>query len=249
MDTISALIITFNEEENIVDCLESVKWCDEIVIVDSFSEDKTVELASQYTEKVYLHKFDNFASQRNYALEKVESDWVLVIDADERVTEELKVEISDVLSSDNSVQAYEIPRKNYFLGKWVKYCGWYPDYTLRLFKNNQQLKYKGKVHENIRTDMKVRNMESPLIHYTYQDLTDYLEKINNYTTLWAEEKHRKGKQTSMLYILLRSMFEFIQKYFFRKGFLLGSQGLILSCILTYYVFLKYVKLWEIDNID
>lgn len=245
--TIAALIITYNEEDNIGQCLETVKWCDEIILLDSYSDDKTVEIADQYTEKIYLRKFDDFASQRNYALGKVTSDWVLVVDADERVTEELKGEIDEILTAQDVLHAYKIPRKNYFLGKWIKYSGWYPDYTLRLFKN-KGVSYSGKVHEGIKIGVEEGKLRNPLLHYTYKDLDDYLEKINLYTTIAAEEMYNRGKKKGLPYILLRPVLEFIKKYFLNKGFLLGKQGLFLAIISAYYQFVKYIKLWEKNNI-
>jgi len=245
--TISALIITCNEEKNIKDCLDSIKWCDEIVVVDSYSKDKTVEICRQYTEKVFQREFDNFAAQRNYALEKVTGDWVLVVDADERVTKELKDEIKEVISTNNFIQAYKIPRKNYFLGKWIKYCGWYPDYVLRLFRNNG-VSYSGLVHELPDIKGQIYHLKNSLIHYTYDNLEHYLQKINQYTSLAAEDMHQKGKDKCLIYILIRPLLEFLKKYIFKKGFLLGRQGLFLSIISSYYQFIKYIKLWEKNKI-
>lgn len=248
MATIAALLIAYNEEKNIRDCLDSIKWCDEIVVVDSYSEDKTVEISREFTEKVYQREFDNFAAQRNYALEQVKSDWVLVIDADERVTEELKLEIKKVVSSDKPVQGYKIARKNYFLGKWIKYCGWYPDYTLRLFRKKGAT-YSGQVHEGLNIVGEIPNLKNALIHYTYDNLDHYLEKINHYTTLAADDMYLKGKEKRLSYILLRPVFEFVKKYILKKGFLLGRQGLFLSIISAYYQFLKYIKLWEKNEVQ
>lgn len=248
MSSIAALIITYNEEKNIRECLESINWCDEIVLVDSYSEDQTVAISREYTEKIYLRKFDDFAAQRNYALEKIESDWVLVIDADERVSGELRREIEEILNN-NHVQAYQIPRKNYFLGKWIKYCGWYPDYTLRLFKNNHRLKYDGMVHEGIKIKGKINQLVNPLVHFTYKNLANYMNKINHYTTLWAEDRGKKGKKIGLMYIFFRPLFEFIKKYFLKKGVLLGRQGLILSILSSYYIFIRSAKLWEKNNLS
>jgi glycosyltransferase involved in cell wall biosynthesis len=247
MNSIATLVLTYNEEENVKDCLESIEWVDEIVVVDSYSEDNTVELAKEYTDKVYQREFDDFASQRNYGLGQINAEWVLVVDADERVTLELKEEILNRL--DNSqAEGYEVPRKNYFLGKWIKYCGWYPDYTLRLFKTNDN-EYSGLVHEGIKIEGEVSKLDSDLIHYTYRDLEHYLNKINQYTTLDAEGKYQTGKEKGLIYILLRPVVEFIKKFILKKGFLLGTQGLILSILSSYYQFLKYIKLWEKHEVN
>ncbi|ACL70635.1 glycosyltransferase family 2 protein [Halothermothrix orenii] len=243
-NSIGALVLTYNEEDNIKDCLESIKWVDEIVVVDSYSDDDTIDICKEYTDKVYARKFDNFSSQRNFGLGKLKTDWVLVVDADERVTPELKEEIYGALQS-GPFLAYQVPRKNYFLGRWIKYCGWYPDYTLRLFKVSEgDYKFSGKVHEDVRVNGKVGILKNPLVHLTYRDLSSYIKKMDLYSTLWAEEKFKKGKEVGLLYILLRPPVEFIKKYFLKRGFLSGSEGFILSIVSSYYVFLKYAKLWE-----
>ncbi len=244
MSSISVLIITYNEEENIEECLKGLTWADEIIVIDSYSKDNTLNIAKQYTDLVFQRKFDDFSSQRNYGLEKAKSEWILVVDADERVTEPLKDEI--ILSVKNSnAQAFKIPRKNYFLGKWIKYCGWYPDYTLRLFR--QKYRYSGLVHETVKVDEPIKSLKNELIHYTYRDIHHYINKINSYTTLDAENKFRKGKKRSILYILIRPQWEFFNKFILKRGILLGKAGLFLSVLSSYYQFLKQIKLWEKHN--
>ncbi|MGM0370289.1 MAG: glycosyltransferase family 2 protein [Bacillota bacterium] len=242
MQELGALVLTYNEEDNISDCLESLDWIEDVVVVDSYSGDNTVELAKEYTTEVYQREFDDFASQRNFGLEQLATEWVLVVDADERVTPELAEEITDRLEDPQS-DAYQIPRKNYFLGEWIQYCGWYPDYTLRLFKVEDN-SYSGLVHEGLEIEGRVDNLNSPLIHYTYRNLEHYLTKINHYTTLDAQKKYNAGVTKGVLYILLRPVLEFIKKYILKKGFLLGMPGLILAILSSYYQFLKYAKLWE-----
>lgn len=178
-------------------------------------------------------------------MDKIKSDWVLVVDADERVTDELKKEIITKIKSNES-SAYNIPRKNYFLGKWIKYCGWYPDYTLRLFKN--RYRYSGDVHEHLKIDEEIKSLKNPLIHYTYKNLNHYIKKINQYTTLSANEMHNSGRKTSLIYIIIRPILEFIEKAIFKKGILLGGPGILLSILSSYYKFLKYAKLWELNNV-
>lgn len=245
MEILSALILTYNEEDNIADCLETISWIDRIVVVDSFSEDRTKDICQQYDNvDFYENEFKDFASQRNFGLDKIEKEWVFVIDADERVTEALKNEILETLK-DHEAEGYEIARKNYFLGKWIKYCGWYPDYTLRLFKN--KYRYDGLVHESPQINGRIEKLENDFIHYTYKDLESYVAKMNQYTTLDAEKKYNSGKSIGVSYMLVRPFLEFIKKYILKKGFLLGSQGLILSVLSAYYQFLKAVKLWELNN--
>lgn len=241
MKKIGALILTYNEEQRIRDCLESVSWVDEIVIVDSYSTDRTVEICQQYTSKIFSRSFDDFSAQRNFGLEKINTDWVLVIDADERVTPELRAEILKEISSPRH-DAFFIPRKNYFLGKWIKYCGWYPDYTLRLFKKTDK-RYTKRVHETIDYE-NTGKFKNNLIHLTYKDLSHYMHKMEKYATLWAEEKYASGKKVTLLKIIFRSIFEFIKLYFLKLGILSGSPGFVLSVVSTYYTFFKYIKLWE-----
>jgi glycosyltransferase involved in cell wall biosynthesis len=246
MNELSALVLTYNEESNIAECLKSISWIEQIVVVDSFSEDQTEEICRQYDNvDFYENKFKDFASQRNFGLDKIESEWVFVIDADERVTEELRDEIIETLNQPEA-EGYEIARKNYFLGKWIKYCGWYPDYTLRLFKS--KYRYSGLVHESPQINGKIKKLENDFIHYTYQDLASYVAKMNQYTSLDAQKKFVRGKNVGTAYILLRPLIEFIKKYIFKKGFLLGHQGLILSLLSIFYQFLKAVKLWELNNL-
>ena len=246
MHSISALVLTYNEEDYIENCLKSIKWVDEIVVIDSYSDDRTTEIAEKYTDKIYKRKFDNFSSQRNYGLDKMQGDWVLVVDADERITPELQKEILDKIK-DNPGIAYRVPRKNYFLGKWIKYCGWYPDYTLRLFQN--KYRYSGRVHENLEINDEIKDLDNPLIHLTYKNLEHYLSKINHYTSLSAEDMYHSGKSTSLFYVIVRPLFEFIEKGIFQKGLLLGGPGILLSILSSYYKFLKYAKLWEKNNVN
>lgn len=245
MKQLSALVLTYNEEDYIAACLDSINWIERIIVVDSYSDDQTEEICKQYDNlDFYKNEFKDFASQRNFGLDKIKSDWVFVIDADERVTENLQEEINDVLKSP-SAEGYEIARNNYFLGKWIKYCGWYPDYTLRLFKS--KYRYSGLVHESLQLSGKIKKLENDFIHYTYKDLESYVAKMNHYTSLDAEKKYSAGKTVGITYILTRPFLEFIKKYLFKKGFLLGGQGLILSILSAYYQFLKAIKLWELNN--
>lgn len=237
---IGVLIITYNEEEMLEDCLKSVDWADEIIVIDSASEDRTREIASKYTDKVYQREFDNFSNQRNYGLEKFNSEWILVLDADERITDDLKSEIIEV-TNNAEYDLYQIPRKNFFLGRWIKYAGWYPDYTDRLFRNINDIRYSGKVHERLNFNSSKGRLKEPMTHYTYQDISSYMNKVNHYTTLSAAES---SINPSLFYVLLRTFFEFFNFLIFKKAFLLGKEGFVLTSISTISKFLKYIKIWE-----
>lgn len=246
MPTISIIVITKNEEERIADCLESVKWVDEIVLVDSFSNDKTEDIASKFTEKIYKREFDDFASQKNFALEKTNCEWILNIDADERISRELKKEILKILTKDINFDAFEIPIKTYFLGKAMKYAGEFPSYRTRLFKN--KFKFHNKVHEELRVKpKKLGRLEQPIEHYTCLNLKHYINKYVHYAKLSAQQKYEAGEKKGLFYAALRFFLDFFQKYILQRGILMGGPGFIYSAIRAYYSFLKYVFLWELNN--
>ena len=241
---IGALVLTYNEEDMIEPCLESIDWVDEIIVVDSYSEDMTVEICRQYTDKIFKREFDNFSNQRNYGLEKLESEWVLILDADERITDKLQKEIIDITSQKKyNNEVYKIPRKSYFLGKWIKHCGWYPDYTVRLFLNRPDHRYQNLVHEKLNFSGEAGKVENPLIHRTYESLGEFAEKMNHYTELAGQE----DEGMPIILVFLRPILEFIKKFILQRGFLSGKEGLILSMMLSYYSFLKYAKKWESQN--
>ena len=248
MNRLSVIIITYNEEENIKRCLESVKWSDEIVIVDSFSNDKTVEIAREYTSKVFQKKWTNFSQQKNLALGKASSEWVLNIDADERVTPELKKEILAILNSQfQSFDGYYIPRRNHYLGKWIRHCGWYPDYKLRLFRKGKGRFNERIVHESVVVEGRKGYLKSCLKHYSYKNLSDHLTRIDKFTSLAAQEMFTDGKRARVFDLLFRPLAKFVKMYLIKKGYLDGIYGLIVSIIGSFYVFMKYLKLWELSR--
>ncbi len=248
MNRLSVIIITYNEEENIGDCLENVKWSDEIVIVDAFSSDRTVEIAREFTPRVFRNRWTDFSQQKNLALGKASNDWVLSIDADERVTPELKEEIINILNSPSPpFNGYYIARRSHYLGKWIKHCGWYPDYKLRLF-----LREKGKfnermVHESVLVEGRKGRLKSCLDHYSYKNLSDHLSKIDKFTSLSAGEMFTKGKKGTTFDLLFRPPVKFINMYLIKKGFLDGIYGFIVCIIGSFYVFMKYLKLWLLSR--
>lgn len=242
---ISVITITYNEERNITDCLESVKWADEVIIVDAHSSDHTREIAQRYTNKIYQTKWVGYSEAKSFALNYVINDWVLWIDADERVTPELAREIQTLLKFPNTFAGYEVGRKAYFLGRWIQYCGWYPGYVVRLFKRGGAQFTSSKVHEKINLNGPIGRLKNDLIHLTDDTLYHYFNKFNRYTTLAAQELLQAGKKFSLYDILIRPLFMFIKMYFVRLGFLDGMHGLILSMLSSAYVFTKYAKLWDI----
>jgi glycosyltransferase involved in cell wall biosynthesis len=248
MSKLSVIIITYNEQENIRGCLESVKWSDEIVIVDSFSSDKTVEIVREFTPKVFQNKWTNFSEQKNLALEKASNEWVLWVDADERATPKLKEEILTILNSEfSSFNSYYIPRRNHYFGRWIRHCGWYPDYKLRLLRRGKGRFNERTVHESVIVEGKKGYLKSNLDHHSYKNLSDHLDRIDKYASLAAQQMFRKGRRTRVFDLLFRPLARFIRMYLIKKGFLDGIYGLIVSVMGSFYVFMKYLKLWELSR--
>ena len=241
---VSVAIITKNEERNIKDALESVKDFEEIVIVDAFSEDKTLDICRKYTDKIFQYEWQGFAKQKQLAIDKTTLSWVFVLDADERVTEPLKKEIMKKIKEDKD--GYFIPRKNFFLGRWIKHSGWWPDYTLRLFKKEKGKVELREVHEKIIVDGKIGYMKEPFLHYTYQNIEEFIKKMNNYASLSAQEivKRNPSRYKIFYKIIFSPCFTFLKMYIFRLGLLDGIRGLILAMLYSFYGFLKYAKVWE-----
>ena len=249
---ISVCIITRDEEDNIAECLESVKWADEIIVLDSFSHDKTVEISKRYTDKVFQSEWQGYSKSKNLCIEKASCEWILNIDADERVSEELKDEIIKELAAPNS-DGYYIPRENYFLGRWIRHCGWYPDYNLRLFRKDNGRFRERAVHESVDLNGKAGYLKGHLKHYTYKTIKDYIDRLNLYTTLSVEELLKDkfkspltlmGRIRLICNLIFSPGFTFIKMFFLRLGFLDGAYGFIISYLYAFYTFVKYAKLWE-----
>ncbi len=248
MSKLSVITLALNEAHNIVDCLESVKWAEEIIVVDSGSTDNTVEIAKRYTTHVLTVEWKGYGATKNFALERASGEWILWLDADERVPEELAAEIQAVLRSDDgSVNGYSVPRRAFFLGRWIKHCGWYPGRVTRIFRRTKSRFTESNVHEQISVEGKVGELKNDLVHFTDPDLRHYFSKFNRYTSLAAKDVHAAGKRFSLYDILVRPPFMFFKMYILKRGFLDGVQGFILCIVSSAYVFTKYAKLWEIEN--
>ncbi|MFQ5862625.1 MAG: glycosyltransferase family 2 protein [Candidatus Brocadiales bacterium] len=246
---ISVCIITYNEEPKIRRCLESVKWAEEIVVVDSGSTDKTVEICREYTERVYQRPFPGHIEQKNNALNLATHEWVLCIDADECLSPELAREIQEELSTNGSIYAgYFLPRHTYFLGKWINHCGWYPDYKLRLFRKD--LGRWGGINPHDRVTLKrgtTKNLSRDLWHFSYDDISSQLVTVNKFTTIFAEQVQKEGTSFGLSSMIFRPVGRFFSMYFVKRGFLDGVPGLIIAVMGSMYSFLKYAKYWEIQN--
>ena len=244
---LSVTIITLNEEANIRRTLESVRWAEEIIVLDSGSSDRTVSICREFTDKVFHKDWLGFGKQKNAAIDKATGDWVLSLDADEPIEKELAEEICTIIDSPDANDGYWVPRKTYFLGKWIRHGGWYPDYNLRLFRKGKGRFDERIVHEALRLEGSLGRTRNAILHYAYPDLESYLSTINKYSSLAADVMAEKGIspfRMSWFNIVFRPVFTFLFKYFVRLGFLDGKHGLILNLFHAYYVFAKYAKAWE-----
>lgn len=245
---LSVSIISFNEEDRIKNTLESIKdIADEIIIVDSFSTDKTVEIAKSYNAKVFSEEWKGFTAQKNSSLEKCSGKWILCLDCDEEITKELSIEIKDIINSNTSSSGYIINRRTFYLGKLLKYS-WQPDNKLRLVKKDDNPLWQGEnVHEYLSVNGNTENLKNYLIHRSYKDISDHMMKTIKYAKLSAEDYYKKGKKASLIKILLSPIFAFNKLYFLNKSCLDGIVGLIAASSAYIYAFLKYVYLWNMQR--
>jgi glycosyltransferase involved in cell wall biosynthesis len=241
---LSVTVITLNEEKNLQRCLESVAFADEIIIVDSGSGDRTVAIAREFTDQVFQEPWQGFARQKNLAQGKARGPWILNIDADERVTPELKEEILSVLKPEPFCAGYKIPRRNFFRGQWIQHGGWYPNYQLRLYRKEAGRFAQREVHEAVEVDGKIGILKAPLEHFTYDSISDYLKRMDGYSELSARQYLQEGKRVSWPEILFRAEYTFFKMWILQRGFLDGTNGLILAVLYSYYTFIKYAKLKE-----
>ncbi|MFN3324158.1 MAG: glycosyltransferase family 2 protein [Bryobacteraceae bacterium] len=238
---ISATIITFNEERNIARAIESLRCCDEIVVVDSGSTDRTVEIAQKLGARVVESEWKGYAAQKNFASAAAANDWVLSIDADEALSEALEGEIWQIKKSGPSCDGYTMPRMAQYLGRWILHSGWYPDRKVRLF-DRRKARWEGRyVHESVQVDGRVGHLESNLLHYTCGSLSEHLKTMDRYTTLSAEHLVWQGRRIGWAHLLLDPPWTFFRTYVLKRGFLDGPEGLAIAYMAALYNFLKYAK--------
>jgi glycosyltransferase involved in cell wall biosynthesis len=244
---LTVTVITRDEAANIAAALQSVAWADEIIVVDSQSTDDTVAIARGLATRVVSRDWPGYSAQKNYAAEIASNDWILSLDADERVTPDLAEEIKRVLSGAPTQSGYRIPRVTWYLGRWIRSTDWYPDYQLRLY-DRRAARWNGRrVHESVEPDSPPGQPRHELQHYAYRDIADHLATIDRYTTLAAEQWLSEGRRTTTLQMLFHPRFAFIRNYLLRGGIRDGAVGLLVSRLNAYYVFLKFAKLWELQN--
>jgi len=248
---ISATIIVRNEEDNIANVCETVSWVDEIVIVDSDSSDKTVEIARRYTDKIFDREFKGYKDKHEYADAQTTGDWIFWIDADERVTTELREAILALKNkADNELaDGYRIARKTWYLDRWIKHSGWYPDYQMRLYRKDKSYWDGVAPHQTARVDGRVETLDGEFLHYTKRSLSEHARVTDSYATLAAEHIANGGRKIGAFGIVSNAIAAFFRTYIFKQGFRDGVPGLIIAGFTAYGVFLKCAKVWEHNNVD
>lgn len=247
---ISALAITYNEEEHIERFIKSLSFADEIIIVDSNSTDKTITLAEQLNAKVYIRDFDNFSAQKNFALEKASHDWIVFFDLDELISDELATEIHFKISTETDVSAYKVKRNFYFMGKHIKFSGFQNDAVVRVFKKSGCTYGNNLVHETLEVNGTTETLKNKSDHYTYKNFDDYNEKLTRYSKLQAESLYLKNKRPKFYHFLFRPLWRLFHQYIIKLGFLDGKEGFILAYLSAFAVFKRYLFLWtKYRNID
>jgi len=246
---ISATIITRDEERHIAAALESLAWADEIVVVDSGSTDRTVEIAKRITDRVVVADWPGYAAQKNRAAAEASHDWIFSLDADERVTPELAASIARIRDAGPTADGYRVARRAWYVDRWVRHSGWYPDWQVRLY-DRTKARFEGDfVHESVRLASPAGTLDGDLLHYTVEGLSDHHRRIDRYTTLAAKALAAKGARPSLARAACQPVAAFLKSYVVKQGFRDGAAGLAIAGFAAYYVFLRQMKLWEGSEID
>jgi glycosyltransferase involved in cell wall biosynthesis len=247
--SLSVTIITLNEADHIGAAIESAAWADETIVVDCGSTDDTVAIARAHGVRVEFRAWTGWIDQKNYAASLAANDWIFSLDADERLTPALAEEIRALLATEPPRRGYRVPRVTYHLGRWIRTTDFYPDFQTRLY-DRRAARWRGKyVHESVAVDGPSGQLRHELLHYSYRDLRDHLERINNYTSLAARQMRERGRRATALDLLIQPPAAFLRNYVLRRGFLDGGAGLALSLVNAYSVFLKFAKLWELQMLN
>lgn len=248
-EKISACITAGNEEAVIRRCLESVVWADEVVVVDSFSEDNTPSICREYTDRVYQHRWLGYIGQKNLIKDLASHPWILFIDADEEVSPELRDKIQEEFESGRSkeVDGYQFPRLVWYLGRWIRHGDWYPDTKLRLFRRDKGKCAGQEPHDRIEVEGPVKTLKADLYHYTYNDISDQIHTVNRFSTITAKSHQSNGRRFKFIDLLFRPLFKFFRYYILKRGFLDGMPGLVVAVSTSFTVFVKYAKLWELET--
>ena len=242
---ISAVILTYNEEDNIRRCLMSLDFCQEVVVVDSGSSDNTVQIASEFTDKVLYHPIEGHGPQLNWGIDQTTYDWVLSLDADEEVSFELFESIASV-AENTDCKGFYINRRIYYLQHWIKFSGWYPQYIMRLFHKKFGRCNEASIHKSISVQGKTSRLKGDILHYSYKNLAHHISKINDYTSIIAEEHYNRGRRFNPWKAIFAPPAEFLKKFILKRGFLDGYPGFAIAATSAYYSFLKQAKLYELS---
>lgn len=246
MTTLSVVVITLNEERRIAGCLAAVAWADELMVVDSGSSDATVAIARQQGARVVTRPFTTYADQKNAALDAASGDWILSLDADERVTPELANEIRAAIANPGDAAGFAVLRREHMLGQWIAHGSWGPEYKLRLVRRGSG-RWQGAVHETLHANGPTRRLRGVLLHETNDSISDIVRKTDRYTTLEAQEAHAAGARPSLWRMALYPPALFVYSYIVRGGWRDGRAGFVLAALAAYYTFLKRAKLWEMSR--
>jgi glycosyltransferase involved in cell wall biosynthesis len=244
---LSVIVITRNEASNIESALESARWADELIVVDSESTDDTTAIARRFTERVVVRPWEGYSNQKNFAASLASHDWILSLDADERITPGLATEIREALAGTPRHSAYRLPRVTWHLGRWIRTTDWYPDYQLRLYSRSAGRWTGDYVHETVAVQGTVGRLRSELQHFPYRDIADHLETINRYSTYAARQWQASGRRSGLGSLVVHPPLAFLRNYIAHGGFRDGTAGFVVSVLNAYYVFLKFAKLWELGR--
>lgn len=243
--TVAAIVITKDEERNIGPCLESLTWVDQLIVVDACSTDRTVAIAKAYTPHVFVHPWPGYGPQKNYGMDRATTDWILIVDADERVTDSLREAIRAVIRmQSDEPAAFEIPRRNFFYGRWIRNGGLSPDYQLRLFRRGHGRYDDVFLHEHLRVTGRIERLAFPLDHYSMPSIGHHVRKMMRYTTLGAQEKLKARSRIGRLDLAGRHLMTIMRTYVFRRGYRDGVPGLVVALFAGLHTFVKYAKAWE-----
>ncbi|MCP4747089.1 MAG: glycosyltransferase family 2 protein [Desulfobacteraceae bacterium] len=246
LSEISATIITKDEEANIADCINSLSWANEVVVLDSGSKDNTVSIARQYTDKVFVEQWRGQGRQKNRAAELAKGPWIVSIDADERVSPELAREILKHIKEDNHA-AMAMRRKNFYKGQWIRHCGWWPDWVIRVFRKGESHFSTDVIHDSLQVKANIIKLTHPLIHYSFHSPEDFLNRAYWYAYHQSREMYRKGEKATVWTAVSHAVFNFLQTFFLRFGFMDGAAGLLVAVSNFVGVFYRYMMLRDLNN--
>jgi glycosyltransferase involved in cell wall biosynthesis len=242
---VSVYVLTFNNRRTIERCLKSLDWAEELVVVDSMSTDGTFDICRQYTDRAYQCEWKGHRDQYQYAADLTTRDWIMFVDADEEVPPELAEEIRKELErGGNSFDGYIAYRRTHYLGRWIRYGGWYPDCEIRLYRREKG-RWEGGLHAKVAVNGKVGSLKNLYLHYTYRDISDQIQTIDKYSRIAAEDMAGSGQKFSLFKLLFHPPFRFFKEYILKSGFRDGFPGLVIIVSTMFYVFIKYAKLWEL----